>query len=218
MQTQIRNFNQALGKSRTENSGRAPIGQVVGQAFKNGLSFGASLDVDDFRDSNSNQSIDLDTHSNHEREHLQSLILGFEGLKKFMDSLDSIEIANGVSVLSKTTIVVVSDFARTPAKNASGGKDHNPQTNSMLVWNQKWKGSQILGASRHVGLKNSRVGIPYLSALPLDLQSQQPVLRRDGVFIMRPDHVMASVYKAMGVNPGTVHGGFRDIPLMNQFL
>jgi hypothetical protein len=218
MQTQIRSFNQAVGKSRTENSGRAPIGEVIAQAFKQGLSFGASLDVDDLRDPGSNQNIDFDTHSNHEREHLESLKLGFEGLKKMMDTLGSVELSEGVSVLSKTTIVVVSDFARTPAKNASGGKDHNPQTNSMLVWNQKWRGSQIVGASRHVGLKNSRVGIPYLSALPLEINTKKPVLRRDGVFIMRPDHVMASVYQAMGIKAGQVHAGFRELPLLHQFL
>jgi hypothetical protein len=218
MQNQIRSFNQALTQSRSQNSGRAPIGEVIGQAFKQGLSFGAAVDVEDLRDPNSNQNLDFDTHSNHERQHLESLKLGFEGLKKMMDTLGTIEISNGVSVLSRTTVVVVSDFARTPAKNASAGKDHNPQTNSMLVWNQNWKGSQILGASRHVGLKNSRVGIPYLSALPLDISTKKPALRREGVFILRPDHVMASIYQAMGINPGLVHPGFRDLPLLNQFL
>ncbi|MFN8846138.1 MAG: DUF1501 domain-containing protein [Bdellovibrionales bacterium] len=217
LQAQIQNYNSALTQSRTKNSGLASMGQIIGQAFKQGLSFGAAVDVEDLRDTN-NQNIDFDTHSNHERQHLESLRVSFENLKKLMDELASIEISNGVSVLSKTTIVIVSDFTRTPAKNASGGKDHNPQTSSMLVWNQNWKGSQILGASRHVGLKNSRVGIPYLSALPLDIRTKKPVLRREDVFILRPDHVMATIYQSMGIEAELVHPGFRGLPKLDLFF
>lgn len=102
--------------------------------------------------------------------------------------------------------------------NASRGKDHNPQTNSMLVWNQKWKGSQIVGASRLIESNKSRIGIPYLSAIPVDQVSKKPALRREGVFTMRPDHIYASVYKSLGLDPVNIHPGFKELPSFDHFL
>lgn len=218
MLPQIQSFNQTLAPLRSANSGAATIGQVLGQAFKEGLSFGATVDVEDLATDSSNPNIDFDTHSNHERMHLSSMKMGFEGLAKLMDDLNSVQLKNGETVLSKTTIVVVSDFARTPAMNASRGKDHNPQTNSMLVWNQKWKGSQIVGASRLIESNKSRIGIPYLSAIPVDQVSKKPALRREGVFTMRPDHIYASVYKSLGLDPVNIHPGFKELPSFDHFL
>ncbi len=77
------------------------------------------------------------------------------------------------SLFDFTTFFAVSEFSRTPALNSSNGKDHNPQTNSVLLAGGGIKGGTSLGQSLFVDKNHSKIGIPVLWGLPIDFKTGQ---------------------------------------------
>jgi hypothetical protein len=193
---------------RTESS-------VIAAAFRAGLTSSAFLGA---------SGENLDTHSSHEKTHLTELTKTFDGVKTLLDTLRNSpgvdadgNVVETNTLLDQTTIMIVSEFTRTPALNGSKGKDHNPQSNSAIVIGPGFK-NEIIGASNLVTRAQSKTGTPYLAGLPLDLTTQQAVRRREDSFIMRPDNVVATVAKSMGLDPGVISKGLGSARILTSVL
>ena len=102
---------------------------LVAAAFKSGVS--ANISTGGF-----------DTHGNHDNGQYQNLGDLLEGVAYLQEALTIAGIAD------KTTVVIGSDFGRTPYYNTGNGKDHWPVT-SMMVMHPKGngKGGKVFGSS-----------------------------------------------------------------------
>ena len=191
-------------------SGQAKEHHALAASFLSGLSMTAHLYVN---------GIFLDTHSNHEGEHLNRLKTFFTNLNETFDFFASIEMPNmpGLSLLDRTTVMVTSDFTRTPALNTSKGKDHNPQTNSVMLMSPFLKPG-IYGKSQLISRETSKIGAPYLASVPLDMETLQPKLSKEGTFILRPESVFSTLLTSMKIDPGAVSSSFAKAPLMKTML
>jgi hypothetical protein len=205
----IQAFNQLMQQSVEKNEST-----VISAAFRSGLSSAAFLE----------NFTNLDTHSSHEKRHLKLLGENFIYVKTFLDTLKNSPgvganetVDESTTLLDQTTVMVVSEFTRTPALNGSKGKDHNPQANSAIVIGPGFK-NEIIGASNLVTRAQAKSGTPYLAGLPLDLTTQQPVRRREDTFIMRPDNVVATVAKSMGLDPGAISKGLGSAKILTSVL
>tara|TARA_B110001454_G_C12723312_1_gene436646 strand:+ start:62309 stop:63406 length:1098 start_codon:yes stop_codon:yes gene_type:complete len=141
----------------------------------------------------------LDTHSDHANTHKKSLVENFQTIAKYLDALSTIQYKNsGKSLLDLTTVVVSSDFTRTPALNVSGGKDHNPFSNSMIVMSPKLKPEVIVGRSRLLDPQYSPIGVSVLVGMPLSTQTLQPMMAEKETAMLTPSVIFASLMDANG--------------------
>ncbi|MGZ3771499.1 MAG: DUF1501 domain-containing protein, partial [Bdellovibrio sp.] len=121
------------------------------------------------------------------------------------------------SLLSKTTFMIVSEFTRAPALNASRGKEHNPQANSVVIIGPKIKPG-ITGDIHLVTAEQARYGTSYLASTPIDKITEEPVMRKENAMIIRPENVIASVLTSMGYNPGMLGNTFASTRILNSIL
>ena len=103
--------------------------EVVVSAFASGLAASANLNTGGF-----------DTHGNHDSGAYPRLGDLLEGVHFLQVALQYAGIAD------RTTIVIGSDFGRTPYYNSGNGKDHWPVT-SMIVLHPDATGGRVFGAS-----------------------------------------------------------------------
>lgn len=103
--------------------------EVVVAAMAAGLTASANLNVGGF-----------DTHGNHDASAYPELGDLLEGVHFLMAALEFAGIAD------KTTVVLGSDFGRTPYYNSGNGKDHWPVT-SMMVIQPEVTGGRAFGSS-----------------------------------------------------------------------
>ena len=103
--------------------------EVVSAAFAAGLCASANLNVGGF-----------DTHGNHDRTAYPRMGDMLEGVHFLLQALEYAGVAN------KTTVVIGSDFGRTPYYNSGNGKDHWPITSVMVVQPNN-TGGKVFGAS-----------------------------------------------------------------------
>lgn len=205
----INRYNEIF-KSFSDNK---EIAAIV-SAFRSGLSQTSFLSVNK----------GLDTHAGHPGTHANLLTESFSEVAKVIAALKS---NPGVSadlrddttrtLLDQTTVVVTSEFTRTPALNGSQGKDHNPQCNSALIFSPKMK-STIIGGSTLVTRSQSKSGTPYLAGLPLNNNTLMPSLERKDSFILRPENLMATVATSLGVNPGAISQDLAKAQILTNVL
>jgi uncharacterized protein (DUF1501 family) len=102
---------------------------------------------------------DWDTHIDNEE---QSALFDdlFADLSALLDELAVTATASGGTLADDTVVVVLSEMARTPAYNATGGRDHWPYTSALVIGNGI-TGGRTVGAfdDHYVG-----VGIDPISA------------------------------------------------------
>lgn len=207
---QILSFRALLGAPRDKNS----IGSVISATFKSGLSRFAQINLN-------YDSGTLDTHSSHEGTHRKALTERFYQLAEILNRLNLSEGSiPGVRLLDETTVVVMSEFARTPDLNTMNGKDHNPQTNTCLIFSPDFK-SGIFGASKYVPEKNQLQQRPYLVGLPFDtesgltLQQASPTATR-----LSPRIVAKTILKSFGVSNEQLYAHFAqrlpDFPVLKS--
>ena len=103
--------------------------EVVAAAFASNLCAGATLNYGGF-----------DTHGNHDASAYPRLGDLLEGVHFLVQALTYAGVAD------RTTIVIGSDFGRTPYYNSGNGKDHWPVT-SMMVLHPQATGGRVFGAS-----------------------------------------------------------------------
>jgi len=115
--------------------GRAAL---AGQALATGYAQAVSLQI----------QAGLDHHfDNWRTSHAQLLRPGFEALGNLIGFLKGKEyLGTGTSVWSRTTLLVFSEFSRTPRLNSSGGRDHHLSA-SALVAGPGIRPNMVYGAS-----------------------------------------------------------------------
>ena len=161
---QLRNTNRANSlKSQAE---------VVVASMAAGLTASANLNFGGF-----------DTHGNHDANAYPDLGDLLEGIHFMMVALQYAGIAD------RTTVVVGSDFGRTPYYNSGNGKDHWPVT-SMLVLRPESSGGRVFGAST----------ADFLSQ-PVNLTTGQPDAAGE---ILTPQHVNRAIRNLMGVGSSSL--------------
>jgi hypothetical protein len=137
---------------------------------------------------------ELDTHSNHEKRHLEAQKKVWESVASIFKLFKSVSY-EGTSLFDLTTFMVVSEFSRTPALNAAKGKDHNPFTNSVLLAGKGVRGGQTCGASRLIPRKETETGMPDHIAWPYDYKAQKLATGPDGASFLFPENVVQTVGK-----------------------
>ncbi len=126
--------------------------------------------------------VSLDTHfDNWATQQPTNLKLGFDTLARLLDDLRSTD-----PDLDHTTVLVHSEFARTPRINGNGGRDHWP-ANSFLVF----------GGGLEPGVFGETVE-GTLNFQPVDLVTGRPSERGE---VLRPEHVGATLAAAAGIDP-----------------
>lgn len=91
--------------------------EIAMVAYKAGLTVSADLGSDD----------NLDTHSHHDRDHEPYM-------RRLVRSIDTIwQLAEKHNISDRLTLIVNSEFARTPFYNAENGKDHWPIGSTIVM-------------------------------------------------------------------------------------
>ncbi len=110
-------------------SGLAGQAEVAVAAFASGIAVSANMHLGGF-----------DTHGNHDQNQTNALTRLLEGIDHLWNEIERNNLADRV------TVVVGSDFGRTPFYNANNGKDHWNVT-SMLAMGSGVRGNRVVGAT-----------------------------------------------------------------------
>jgi uncharacterized protein (DUF1501 family) len=147
-------------------AGRAAL---VATALKKGISQCVSI----------NLTGGLDTHFGTQLTHANNQRRGFDALAMLVDDLRGSPHPGGGNFMDHTTILVFSEFARTPLINASGGRDHHI-SNSCLLMGAGVKHNYVFGSSGDIGM----------SPGTFDLRTGQAAPTGENIL---PEHVIATV-------------------------
>ncbi len=98
----------------------------------------------------------LDTHFGTQLTHATNQRTGWNALGDLVTDLRSSPHPAGGNFMDHTTIVVFSEFSRTPMINGSGGRDHHISS-SCLLMGAGIKGNTVIGKSGDVGMTPGRV-------------------------------------------------------------
>jgi hypothetical protein len=188
----------------TEVDGAGELAAIVAAAFTSGACLQAKLSF----------SASLDTHSSHEGTHLTEQKKVWKSVANLLRIFKNTPVENSQgnplgSLLDRTTIMVVSEFSRTPALSSSKGKDHNPLTNSVLLAGAGVRGGLSFGASRLVLRGQTADGKPRHSAGAVDfatgrIAKTKEEARSDDFQVIFPENVVATVLEIMGVDRSKV--------------
>ena len=148
-------------------AGFAGQAELAVAAFTSGLAVAANLSAGGF-----------DTHGNHDQDHTQSLTTLLAGIDHLWSQIE----AHGLE--EKVTIIVGSDFGRTPFYNSGAGKDHWNIT-SIMAMGAGITGNRVIGATDD-----------NFNALALNAESLQP---DDNGVIITPQHIHRSLRDFMGI-------------------
>ncbi len=157
-------------------SSAAARAALVATALKRGVSQCVSMNI----------SGGLDTHFGTQLTHAQNQRTGWNALADLVTDLKQSPHPSGGSFMEHTTILIFSEFSRTPLINAAGGRDHHI-TNSCMLLGKGIKHNTVFGKSGDVGL----------SAGVIDHRTGQPA---SAGFQILPDHVIATVLAAAGLD------------------
>ena len=147
---------------------------LVAAAFKAGIAASANISTGGF-----------DTHGNHDNSQYQSLGDLLEGAAYLQEALEAAGIAD------KTTVVIGSDFGRTPYYNSGNGKDHWPVTSVMVMHpTGSGKGGKVFGASNE-----------KFRAQTLNRSTGQPDANGQ---LLTPAHVNLALRKELGIDSNTI--------------
>jgi hypothetical protein len=147
-------------------AGRAAL---VATALKQGISQCVSI----------NLTGGLDTHFGTQLTHANNQRRGFDALATLVDDLRTTAHPSGGNFMDHTTILVFSEFSRTPLINGTGGRDHH-LTNSCLLMGAGVKHNYVFGASGDIGM----------SPGTFDLRTGQATPTGENIL---PEHIIASV-------------------------
>jgi len=122
----------------------------------------------------------LDTHFGTQTTHATNLRTGFNALSRLVDDLKRTSHPSGGNFMDHTTLLVFSEFARTPLINATNGRDHH-LTNSCLLMGAGLKHNRVFGHSGDIGMAP---GLVDLKTGAKDLNNGDNIL---------PEHIIATV-------------------------
>ncbi|QRN95990.1 DUF1501 domain-containing protein [Archangium violaceum] len=148
-------------------AGRAAL---VATALKKGISQCVSI----------NLAGGLDTHFGTQTTHAINQRAGFDALGALVDDLRRTAHPGGGNFMDHTTILVFSEFARTPTINSTSGRDHH-LTNSCLLMGAGLKHNLTFGKSGDIGMAPAVVDLATGQSDPTN-----------GTSIL-PEHIIATV-------------------------
>jgi uncharacterized protein (DUF1501 family) len=122
----------------------------------------------------------LDTHFGTQTTHALNQRAGFDALGALVDDLRRTPHPAGGDFMDHTTILVFSEFARTPLINSTSGRDHH-LTNSCLLMGAGLKHNVTFGRSGDIGMAPA--------VLDLNTGHSDP---NNGTNIL-PEHIIATV-------------------------
>lgn len=158
---------------------------VAGQALKENVSQAVSVRI----------AQSLDTHANWAQDQPGRQARGWQALAALITDLKQAPLGAG-SVWDNTTLVVFSEFARTPLLNGLRGRDHF-LGNSCLVAGPGLKRGVTIGASAEVGMMplytELATGNPVITPAP-------GALERGQVVTLSPKHVLTTVLASVGLD------------------
>jgi uncharacterized protein (DUF1501 family) len=128
----------------------------------------------------------LDTHFGTQLTQAQNQRAGWNALADLVSDLRGSPHPSGGNFMDHTTVLIFSEFSRTPLINAAGGRDHHI-TNSCMLLGAGIKHNLAFGRSGDVGL--SAGVIDHATGLPSP----------DG-FQVLPEHVIATVLASAGLD------------------
>ncbi|MES2965278.1 MAG: DUF1501 domain-containing protein [Bdellovibrionota bacterium] len=122
----------------------------------------------------------LDTHFDHAAKHPTGLKEAFDNVAAVIELMKSLPYtkADGQvdgTMFDHTTVVVMSEFARTPWKENGSGTGHNPLCNSALLFGKNIQGGRVHGSSRIWTRKQTAESRSRLQASLYDFNEGQPV-------------------------------------------
>jgi hypothetical protein len=171
---------------------------TLAACFASGLAAAGNLSLNQIANDNSS-SLLIDTHSDHERNHLDGQTKAWEMVAQIFKIFKSVPF-NQSSLFDHTTFVVVSEFSRTPFLNAAKGKDHNAFTNSVLLAGKGIKGNSSVGQSHLWSRNQTPDKVALHTGLPIDFKTGQPQFKRaPGIEMIIPENVARTVLAAAGV-------------------
>ena len=159
---------------------------VAGQAIKQNVSQAVSVRV----------AQGLDTHANWAQDHPERQARGWRALAALIDDLKQTPTDTG-TLWDKSTLVVFSEFARTPLLNGLRGRDHF-LGNSCLVAGPGLRRGVTIGQSADVGM------MPLYTELSSGTAIARPLagdLESGRVVTLSPKHVLATVLTSVGLDP-----------------
>ncbi|MBZ4397791.1 MULTISPECIES: DUF1501 domain-containing protein [unclassified Myxococcus] len=154
-------------------AGRAAM---VGTALKKGIAQCVTI----------NLTGGLDTHFGTQLTHANNQRRGFDALASLVDDLRASQHPSGGTFMDHTTIMVFSEFSRTPLINSSGGRDHHI-SNSCMVMGAGVKHNYVFGKSGDIGMAPGTFDLRTGAANP------------NGENIL-PEHVIATVLASAGLD------------------
>jgi hypothetical protein len=163
------------GANDTRNSSAARAA-LVATALKKGVSQCVSINI----------TGGLDTHFGTQVTQAQNQRAGWNAMADLVEDLRNSPHPGGGSFMDHTTILCFSEFSRTPAINASGGRDHHI-TNSCMLLGKGIKHNLVFGKSGDVGLAAGL--IDHKTGLP-DPAGQ----------LILPEHIIATVLASAGLD------------------
>lgn len=168
----------ALGVTKPSDFGTAKgRAAMAGIALTHGVAQAVSLQT----------AQNLDTHSAWAQNHPGPLYDGFDAIGNLIQYLKDTEyMGTGTSTWSRTTLLVFSEFARTPLVNGREGRDHH-LCSSCLVGGPGIKGGLVVGASSDQGMV----------ARNLDMKTGAPDDANGAP--LRPQDVHATLLQSMGL-------------------
>jgi uncharacterized protein (DUF1501 family) len=149
---------------------------VAAQALATGFSRAVSVQL----------SSGLDDHTDWDTDHAPNLRGGLDALGRLIQVLKNTPHKEGGSVWSKTTLLLFSDFARTPLLNTRTGRDHH-LASSVMVAGPKIAGNRVVGATSDL----------QMGVQPIDLASGK--VDPKGV-VVHPQDVHATLLTSMGLD------------------
>ncbi len=155
--------------------------ELAAAAFAAGISASANLSLGGF-----------DTHGNHDRDHTNSLANLIDGVDHLWQMLELVGIAD------KTTVIMGSDFGRTPYYNDGQGKDHWNIT-SMIFMGAGISGNRVIGGT------NSRVEALKINPTSFEIMTDQA---DEAGIKLTPAHIHIALRKLASIE---------DSVLLNQY-
>lgn len=159
--------------------------EVAVASFTSGLAVSANLSTGGF-----------DTHGNHDRDQSRRLTELLEGIDHLWNEIERAGLQN------RTTVLVGSDFGRTPFYNSNRGKDHWNVT-SMLAMGAGIRGNRVIGATD-----------ANVEARPVNPQNLQ--VDSNGI-ILTPEHIHVALRDLAGIPPDLDNQFGIAAPLLNLF-
>jgi uncharacterized protein (DUF1501 family) len=129
----------------------------------------------------------LDTHgSEWASAQIARQRVGWQALATLVDDLAREKDASGATLLSNTTVVVFSEFARTPKLNNNNGRDHHLASSTLLI-GAGVPHNKVVGATSNKGMN------------PLSIDPTTGAVKSGGTRL-NPTLVLASVMESAGLD------------------